>query len=104
MRTWPAIWTLAGSGSTPRLPQEPISGQLHRLRAAPLTSVYLTHDEWVAELANRTVRAVMHIGWVPDGAGGYRGQMAVLVKPNGLLGAVYKHLPESGKPLSDAQS
>ena len=29
----------------------------------------------------------MHIGWVPDGAGGYRGQMAVLVKPNGLLGA-----------------
>jgi hypothetical protein len=31
----------------------------------------------------------MHIGWVPDAAGGYRGQMAVLVKPNGLLGTVY---------------
>ena len=31
----------------------------------------------------------MHIGWVPDGTGGYRGQMAVLVKPNGLLGAAY---------------
>ncbi|REK90539.1 DUF2867 domain-containing protein [Streptomyces inhibens] len=59
------------------------------LRALPLTSVYLTHDEWVAELANRTVQAVMHIGWVPDGAGGCRGQMAVLVKPNGRLGAVY---------------
>jgi hypothetical protein len=31
----------------------------------------------------------MHLGWVPDGAGGYRGQMAVLVKPNGLPGDVY---------------
>jgi hypothetical protein len=31
----------------------------------------------------------MHLGWVPDGAGGYRGQMAVLVKPNGLLGIGY---------------
>ena len=55
----------------------------------PFTSVYQTHDEWAAEMANRTVHAVMHIGWVPDGAGGYRGQMAVLVKPNGLFGAVY---------------
>jgi hypothetical protein len=55
----------------------------------PLTSVYQTHDEWAAEIANRTVHAVMHIGWVPDEAGGYRGQMAVLVKPNGLFGRVY---------------
>ena len=31
----------------------------------------------------------MHLGWVPDGAGGYRGQMAVLVTPNGLLGDAY---------------
>jgi Protein of unknown function (DUF2867) len=31
----------------------------------------------------------MHIGWVPDRTGRYRGEMAVLVKPNGLLGAVY---------------
>ena len=34
-------------------------------------------------------RQVLHIGWVPDGAGGYRGQMAVLVKQNGLLGSAY---------------
>ncbi|MFD9076984.1 DUF2867 domain-containing protein, partial [Streptomyces lasiicapitis] len=32
---------------------------------------------------------VMHLGWVPDGAGGYRGQMAVLVKPNGPFGKAY---------------
>ncbi|MEU8514019.1 DUF2867 domain-containing protein [Kitasatospora sp. NPDC048722] len=55
----------------------------------PFRSVYLLPDEWAAELANRTVHAVLHLGWVPDGTGGYRGQMAVLVKPNGLLGAAY---------------
>lgn len=57
--------------------------------AVPFTSVYQTHDEWAAEMANRTVHAVMHIGWVPDETGGYRGQMAVLVKPNGRLGTIY---------------
>jgi hypothetical protein len=55
----------------------------------PFRSVYLTHDEWAAELANRTVHGVMHMSWVPDDAGGYRGQMAVLVKPNGLFGRLY---------------
>ncbi len=55
----------------------------------PFTSVYLTDNEWAAEMANRTVHGVMHIGWVPDEAGGYRGQMAVLVKPNGLFGRAY---------------
>jgi Protein of unknown function (DUF2867) len=55
----------------------------------PLTSVFLLENEWAAEMANRTVHSVMHVGWVPDGAGGYRGQMAVLVKPNGRFGAAY---------------
>jgi Protein of unknown function (DUF2867) len=59
------------------------------LEGAPMTSVYLTDREWAAEMANRTVHSVMHIGWVPDEAGGYRGQMAVLVKPNGLFGKAY---------------
>ncbi|HEY6525605.1 MAG TPA: DUF2867 domain-containing protein [Solirubrobacteraceae bacterium] len=55
----------------------------------PFSSLYLTENEWAAEIANRTMHGVMHLGWVPDGAGGYRGQMAVLVKPNGLLGRAY---------------
>ncbi len=55
----------------------------------PMTSVYLLEDEWAAELANRTVHSIMHVGWVPDGAGGYRGQMAVLTKPNGWFGTAY---------------
>jgi Protein of unknown function (DUF2867) len=58
-------------------------------RAVPMTSLYLTEDEWATEMANRTVHSVMHIGWVPDGTGGYRAQMAVLVKPNGWFGEAY---------------
>jgi hypothetical protein len=59
------------------------------LAALPFAPLYLTDDEWAAEVANRTVHGVMHLGWVPDGTGGYRGQMAVLVKPNGFFGNVY---------------
>ena len=59
------------------------------LASLPFTSLYELDDEWAAEIANRTMHGVMHVGWVPDGAGGYRGQMAVLVKPNGLLGGAY---------------
>ncbi len=55
----------------------------------PFTSLYLLEDEWAAELANRTMHGVMHVGWVSDGNGGYQGQMAVLVKPNGLFGNGY---------------
>ena len=55
----------------------------------PFTSLYLTHDEFAAEIANKTVHAVMHLGWVPDGTGHYRAQMAVYVKANGLLGTTY---------------
>jgi hypothetical protein len=55
----------------------------------PFTSLYLLDDEFAAEIANRTMHGVMHLGWVPDGTGGYRGQMAVYVKPNGPLGTAY---------------
>lgn len=55
----------------------------------PFTPLYLLEDEYAAEIANRTVHAVLHLGWVRDGSGRYRGQMAVLVKPNGPLGAAY---------------
>jgi hypothetical protein len=54
------------------------------------TSVYQTHDEWVAEFANNTVHSLMHIGWVADDSGaGYHAQMAVLTKPNGWFGKAY---------------
>ena len=57
--------------------------------ALPFVPLYLTDDEWAAEVANRTVHGVLHIGKVPDGSGGFRAQLAVLVKPNGILGSAY---------------
>jgi hypothetical protein len=57
--------------------------------APPFRALYMTADEWAAEIANRTMHGVLHVGWVPDGAGGYRGQMAVYVKRNGRLGGLY---------------
>ena len=56
--------------------------------ALPFTSLYLIADEWAAEIVNRTVHGLMHVGWVYE-AGGYRGELAVYVKPHGLLGAGY---------------
>jgi hypothetical protein len=55
----------------------------------PFNSLYLLDDEWAAESANRTMHGVIHVGWVPDGIGGFRGQMAILVKPDGMLGTGY---------------
>jgi hypothetical protein len=59
--------------------------------ALPFEPLYLLEDEAAAEIANHTVHGVLHLGWVADDAqpGGYRGQMAVLVKPNGVLGRAY---------------
>lgn len=55
----------------------------------PFTSLYLLEDEFAAEIANQTMHGVLHLGWVAVQDGGYRGQMAVLVKPNGVLGSAY---------------
>jgi hypothetical protein len=57
--------------------------------ALPFSSLYLLDDEFAAEVANQTMHGVMHIGRVPDGTGGFRVQIAVLVKPNGLFGTAY---------------
>lgn len=54
-----------------------------------LTPLYITDDEFALEIANQTVHGVMHVGWVPDARGGHRGQMAVLVRPNGAFGVAY---------------
>ena len=57
--------------------------------ALPFTSVFLTHDEWVAETANGTVHGLVHIGWVADDSGVHRAQLTVLVRPNGWVGRTY---------------
>ena len=60
-----------------------------RVGSLPFEPLYVTGDEFAAEIANETMHGIMHLGWVEDGAGGHRGQMAVLVKPNGPLGNLY---------------
>lgn len=55
----------------------------------PFVPVYQTTSEFVAEISNRTVHGVMHVGWALRGDGSYSPQMAVYVKPNGRLGAAY---------------
>ena len=87
---------VAGPGSSAptlrdRLPADLRDGRSGPdFEALPLTPVYLLDDEFAAEVVNRTVHGILHLGWVPDEAGaGYRGEMAVYVSPNGLLGAAY---------------
>lgn len=60
-----------------------------RFRDVPFVPVYRTADEFVAELSNRTVHAVMHVTWVHDGNGSYHAEMASYAKPRGLVGAIY---------------
>jgi hypothetical protein len=73
-----------------RLPRDLRHGPAGPARPdAPFRPLYLTEDEWALEIANRTVHGALHLGWVEDSAGEYRAQMAVLVKPNGLLGKAY---------------
>jgi len=84
----------AGEGSPrstlrDRVPADLRQSSSPSFEALPFTPLYWIEDEWAAEIVNRTVHAIMHLGWVPDQTGAYRGQMAVLVKPNGLLGVAY---------------
>jgi hypothetical protein len=55
----------------------------------PFKPLYQLDDEFAAEIANRTMHGVLHLGRVPDESGGFRAQLAVLVKPNGLFGNAY---------------
>jgi Protein of unknown function (DUF2867) len=72
-----------------RLPPDLRETSAPEMRSLPLASLYLTDDEFAAEIANGTMHGVMHLGLVADGLGGHTGQMAVLVKPNGRFGAAY---------------
>jgi len=72
-----------------RLPADLVQAPYSELPGVPFVTLYETEREWAAEMANRTVHTVMHLGWVADAHGAHRGQMAVLVRPNGRLGRVY---------------
>jgi hypothetical protein len=58
----------------------------------PFVPLFRTDTEFAAEVSNQTVHGVMHLGWVEQGEGRYRGQMAVYVKPRGVFGRGYMAL------------
>jgi Protein of unknown function (DUF2867) len=58
----------------------------------PFEPLYRTDVEFAAEISNRTVHGVIHLGWVEQGEGRYQGQMAVYVKPRGRFGQGYMAL------------
>ncbi len=72
-----------------RLPEDLSAAPGPKFTSLPFTSLYLTDVEFAAEIANQTMHGVLHLGWVAEGSGAYRGQMAVYVKPNGFAGDAY---------------
>ena len=70
-------------GSTAALP--PVDFQM-------FTPIYVTDDEFAAEISNKTMHGAMHLAWVEQGDGRYQGQMAVYVKPRGQFGRGYMAL------------
>ncbi|MEV3985730.1 DUF2867 domain-containing protein [Nonomuraea sp. NPDC049758] len=90
-------WDRASAGVGRRVPslRERLPADLRRAPhdsdagLAPFSPVYVLDDECALELANRTVHAVMHLAWAPAAGGGHELRMAVLVRPNGLLGRCY---------------
>jgi Protein of unknown function (DUF2867) len=84
-----------GHGPKPPTLRDRLQADLRDAPAGPpmdlgFSSLYLRDDQWAAEIVNRTVHGILHIGWVPDSTGGYHGEMAVYVDPNGLLGTAYR--------------
>lgn len=75
-----------------RLPADLPAQTAETLGKAPFRPIYVTETESAAELSNSTVHAILHLGWVDEGDGAYRGQMGVYVKARGRFGRVYMAL------------
>lgn len=68
------------------------SAERVRFEHLPFEPLYLTSDEFAAEISNRTVHGVMHLAWVEAADGLWSVRMAVYVKPRGTLGQAYMAL------------
>lgn len=53
------------------------------------TPVFVTEDEYVGEISNKTVHGVIQLSWIDRGDGVHQGRMAIYVKPRGRLGRFY---------------
>ena len=72
-----------------RLPTDLVDTPGPTFDGLPFMSLYLLADEWAAEIANRTMHGILHLGWVAESTGGYHAEMAVYVQPNGRFGQAY---------------
>lgn len=59
---------------------------------SPFQNVYAFDNESLMELSNRTVHALLHFAWIPQGDLKCKVQLAIYVKPRGRLGAIYMKL------------
>ena len=82
-----------------RVPAELRAQPVPDFENLPARALYVTDDEFAAEVANKTVHGLLHVGWVSNEEGGYHGQLAVLVKWNGALGTAYRGLIEPFRHL-----
>ena len=89
-----------------RLPQHlrdsartPAVGGALNAAAGGFVPRYRTDDEWAAEISNATVHGILHLAWVEEGGGRYRGQLGVYVKARGRLGDAYLRLIEPFRHL-----
>ncbi len=92
-------WDRAGRGTDGRV--ESLAGRLPADlrsqpgppagRSSPFTPLFLTENEYAAELANATCHALLHLGLTQEDSA-YTAQMTVLVRPSGILGRFYMAL------------
>ncbi len=69
-------------------PAPPTLGGAAFQQAVAASSLYFTNVEWALAIASDPVDGIMHLGWVA-GRNGHHAQLAILVKPHGLLGRAY---------------
>lgn len=60
-----------------------------RFVSLPFTPLYELPDEFAAEIANKTMHGILHLGAVPAGNDEVLVRMTVLVRTNGLFGRAY---------------
>lgn len=74
-----------------RLPDDlrTLPAQTERFTDLPFDVLLDLPNEFAAEIANKTMHGLMHLGAVPSADGQTNVQLTILVKPNGLPGRVY---------------
>lgn len=94
---WLGLGEIAAAADAP--PRDSLLGQVPddlsgtaddvHFAALPFIPLYRTETEFAAEVANKTMHGVMHLGWLPQSGEAFSLQMAVYVRANGRAGRAY---------------